>query len=108
MAPLEAMTCGCPVVISEQPALVEIGGDAALQCRADDVDAIARHMQALHGDDALRARLSAAGRARAQQFTWRSTGRNFIDYCRALTAGRAARAAGYAPEASGMAMKNPR
>ena len=30
LPPLEAMTCGCPVIISEQPALMEVCGDAAL------------------------------------------------------------------------------
>ena len=38
LPPLEAMTCGCPVIISEQPALIEVCGDAALRCRADDTD----------------------------------------------------------------------
>ena len=33
LPPLEAMTCGCPVMISEQPALIEVCGDAALRCR---------------------------------------------------------------------------
>jgi Glycosyltransferase len=90
LPPLEAMTCGCPVVISEQPALLEVCGDAALRCRADDTDAITRHMQALHADDALRARLSAAGRERAQRFTWAATGRALLGYCRRLGATRAA------------------
>ena len=47
LPPLEAMTCGCPVIISEQPALMEVCGDAALTCQADDADAIMRHMRAL-------------------------------------------------------------
>ena len=63
LPPLEAMTCGCPVIISEQPALIEVCGDVALRCRADDTDGIMRHMQALHSDAGLRARLSAAGKA---------------------------------------------
>ena len=33
LPPLEAMTCGCPVIISEQPALMEVCGDAALTGR---------------------------------------------------------------------------
>ncbi len=50
LPPLEAMTCGCPVIISEQPALLEVCGDVALHCRADD--AAADH--ALHAGAALR------------------------------------------------------
>jgi glycosyltransferase involved in cell wall biosynthesis len=90
LPPLEAMTCGCPVIISEQPALIEVCGYAALRCRADDVDQIMRHMQALHSDPALRARLSAAGEARAQGFTWEATARHLLDHCLALQAKEAA------------------
>jgi glycosyltransferase involved in cell wall biosynthesis len=86
LPPLEAMTCGCPVIISEQPALSEICGDAALRCRADDTAQIVRHMQALHSDAGLRARLAAAGKQRAQRFTWESTARSLLDHCIALGA----------------------
>ncbi len=90
LPPIEAMTCGCPVIISEQPALSEVCGDAALRCRADDTDQIMRHMQALHGDAGLRARLVAAGKERARRYTWDSTARLLLDHCLALDAKRAA------------------
>lgn len=90
LPPVEAMTCGCPVVISEQPALLEVCGDAALRCRADDTAQLARHLQALHGDPALRARLVAAGNQRVRRFTWQATARALLDYCLALGARRAA------------------
>ena len=89
LPPLEAMTCGCPVIISEQPALIEVCGDAALRCRADDADCIMKHMQALHSDAALRTRLSAAGKARAQRFTWDATARSLLDHCLAMNGKRA-------------------
>jgi glycosyltransferase involved in cell wall biosynthesis len=81
LPPVEAMTCGCPVIISKQPALVEMAGDAALQCSADDVDELARLMRVVHDDPARRAQMIAAGRARAAQFTWRSTARILLDLC---------------------------
>ena len=90
LPPLEAMTCGCPVIISEQAALIEVCGDVALRCRADDTDGILRHMQALHCDAALRARLKAAGQERARRFTWATTARALLDDCLALDAKRAA------------------
>ena len=90
LPPLEAMNCDCPVIISEQPALLEVCGDAALHCRADDVVQLARHLQALHGDPALRARLVAAGQQRARRYTWQATARSLLDHCLALGAKRAA------------------
>jgi len=81
LPPVEAMTCGCPVIISKQPALVEMAGDAALQCNADDVDELARLMRLVHDDPARRGQMIAAGRARGAQFTWRSTARVLLDLC---------------------------
>jgi glycosyltransferase involved in cell wall biosynthesis len=58
---LEAMACGTPVVISGDPALREVAGDAAA---ADVNDAIEN-----------RERLSAAGIERAKLFSWEETAR---------------------------------
>jgi glycosyltransferase involved in cell wall biosynthesis len=78
---VEAMTCGCPVVISEQPALIEVCADAALRCGVDDVVTLAGHMRALNSDPDLRKRLAAAGRERARRFTWAATARLLLDQC---------------------------
>jgi len=81
LPPVEAMTCGCPVIISNQPALLEVGGDAALRCEATDVAAIAQHLRALNDDAALRSKLAAAGRERARRFTWAGTARTLLELC---------------------------
>ena len=81
LPPVEAMACGCPAIISNQAAMVEICGDAALQCGADDVGEFARLMRLVHDDPARRAAMIAAGRARVARFTWDSTARILLDLC---------------------------
>lgn len=81
LPPQEAMNCGCPVIISDQPALVEISGAAALQCGVDDVAALTRLMREVHSDPALRERLKFAGLECARHFTWRKTAQNLLDHC---------------------------
>ena len=57
---LEAMACGTPVVAADEPALREVGGDAAVYAEDGDFAAAARRALA------ERERLSAAGLERAQ------------------------------------------
>jgi glycosyltransferase involved in cell wall biosynthesis len=68
--PLEAMHCGCPVVVSNGSAIPEVCGDAALYCDPADPADIARQVQRVIGSRALRQELRAAGHARVRQFTW--------------------------------------
>jgi glycosyltransferase involved in cell wall biosynthesis len=70
LPPLEAMGCGAPVVMSDHPALGEVGGDATLQASPLDVEALAAHVVEVMQDSELAASLRAAGLARAQRFTW--------------------------------------
>lgn len=71
----EAMTLGCPVLTSDRGAPAEIGGDAALLVAPLDELGLAEAIRALSTDDALCARLRAAGFARARRFTPQAYGR---------------------------------
>jgi glycosyltransferase involved in cell wall biosynthesis len=73
LPPLEAMACGCPVVVSNAGALPEIAGGAAVVVDPGDVEELARALHALAGDAAARAELSALGLARAARFSWGRT-----------------------------------
>jgi glycosyltransferase involved in cell wall biosynthesis len=70
---LEAMTAGAPAVSARAASLTEVGGDAVLYVAPNDVGALTESIVRLAGDDALRAELSAKGRARAQSFRWSDT-----------------------------------
>ena len=73
---LEAMACGAPVVAAREPALEEVGGDAALYAAPGEFPDVLRRALA------ERARLSAAGLARAELFSWRESGRRTADVYR--------------------------
>ena len=64
------MACGAPVVASDAASIPEVAGTAALLVDGASPRA---HIEALTGvleDDQTHARLSRAGRAHAQAFTW--------------------------------------
>lgn len=66
---LEAMMLGTPVLTSSASSLPEVVGDAALKVDPYSVPDIAAALRALDGDEALRANLAEAGKARAQNFS---------------------------------------
>jgi glycosyltransferase involved in cell wall biosynthesis len=68
---LEAMACGTPVCASSTTGLGEAVGDAGLTFDPTSLEEIVSCLDRVLGDAALRARLSAAGIARAAHFTWR-------------------------------------
>jgi glycosyltransferase involved in cell wall biosynthesis len=67
---LEAMTCGTPVVASNQSALPEVVGQAGLLVEPRDIQALAAAMSRLLADEDLHQKLAQAGRIRAAGFTW--------------------------------------
>jgi glycosyltransferase involved in cell wall biosynthesis len=66
----EAMRCGVPVVAARATSLPEVAGEAAVYCDPFDPRDIARAMDTVKQDAALRAHLSAIGLERAKRFTW--------------------------------------
>lgn len=79
---LEAMSVGVPVVATAVGGVPEVAGDAALLVAPDDPAALAAALRTAVGDDAERARLVAAGRARAACFSWDDHARGMRDLWR--------------------------
>jgi len=75
LPPLEAMSCGAPVLTGNRTSLPEVVGDAGLTVDPFDTGALADGLARLIDDDALRAHLRERGLQRARSFDWRDTAR---------------------------------
>jgi glycosyltransferase involved in cell wall biosynthesis len=69
--PLEAMSCGAPVVCSNRTSLPEVVGDAALTVDPEDLDTLVEAMYRVLTDQQLAADMRARSLQRAAQFSWR-------------------------------------
>jgi glycosyltransferase involved in cell wall biosynthesis len=66
----EALACGLPSLATAASGTVARDGIEGYLVPSRDVDALARRMETLGLDPALRARMSVAARARAEAFDW--------------------------------------
>jgi alpha-1,3-rhamnosyl/mannosyltransferase len=81
---LEAMACGCPVIVARGTACEEVAGTAAIAVDPQDVAAMAEGVRALLTNQDLAARYSQAGLARAESFSWRRTAEETLAVYRKL------------------------
>ncbi|HWU54742.1 MAG TPA: glycosyltransferase family 1 protein [Rhizomicrobium sp.] len=86
---LEAMASGLPCVCADATGSrsLVVMGETGFLAPADDAEGFARHITALGRDQALRATLGEAARARALDFSWEETLARMLGYYRALLAG---------------------
>lgn len=73
LPPLEAMQCGCPVIVSNNSSLPEVVGDAGIMI---DWDSDAQHVAAYekyYFDEKLRKENAQKGLERAKMFSWEKT-----------------------------------
>jgi glycosyltransferase involved in cell wall biosynthesis len=68
--PVEAMACGCPVLVSNTSSLPEVCGDAALYVDPKDIGSIASGIQRILTDENIRKAMRLRGLERARLFTW--------------------------------------
>ncbi len=71
--PLEAMSCGCPVIASNTSSVPEVCGDAVLYIDPYSIDDISDRIKLLIYDDHLRQELIQKGMKRSYLFSWEKT-----------------------------------
>ena len=81
---IEALACGTPVVTSNVASLPEAGGPAALACDPLNVDELARAVESVLFDDAVREKLMSAARDWVPRFTWAETARQTLAVYRSV------------------------
>ena len=77
--PLEAMSCGIPVVAANNSSLPEAVGHAGLLVNAEDVEALAHALSRILDDSTLRQALIGQGLLHAKQFTWERAAHTLLD-----------------------------
>jgi glycosyltransferase involved in cell wall biosynthesis len=76
---LEAMSRGTPCVVSTSSSLPEVAGEAALPVDPRSVAGLTEAMERVINDRDLASRLSAAGKGRAERFSWEETARRTLE-----------------------------
>jgi glycosyltransferase involved in cell wall biosynthesis len=79
MPPIEAMSCGCPVLSSRRGSLDEVLGNSAGIFDPERVDEIVEALKRVAGDFQWREALRDAGLRNARRFSWRESAARVLD-----------------------------
>ena len=78
LPPLEAMSCGCPALVSKISSLQEVYGDSAYYIDPHVPSSIASGMEKMLTDHSLKAQFIQKGYQRAQAMSWNKTAESHI------------------------------
>jgi len=70
LPPIEAMSLGCPVIVSDLNVCHEVCKDAALYVNQNDIDSIASGLNKISSDSSLRKLLKSKGYVISAQYTF--------------------------------------
>lgn len=81
LPPLEAMSCGCPVLVSTAASIPEVCGDAGLYFDPHDAVSLKEAMLRLANDGELREQMRERGYQRARSYSWDRAARELLAGC---------------------------
>ena len=84
LPPLEAMACGCPVIVSANSSLPEVAGGGAVMVDADNSGQIAKVIAEVLTDEQWRSDLAYFGRRLAGQFSWQKAAQEYSEFFSSL------------------------
>jgi len=88
LPPLEAMACGCPVIVSDVASLPEVVGDAAIKVDPQDVEQLAQTIKSVLMDNAALKKFSIQGIARSKVFSWERCAKQTLEVYKDTIQGR--------------------
>lgn len=85
LPPLEAMSCGVPVITSDIPALREVVGDAGLAFKPADYEELANLIERVLTSGSLQTEMGEKGLLKAKGYSWKKVAESTIEtYKRAM------------------------
>jgi glycosyltransferase involved in cell wall biosynthesis len=85
LPPLEAMSLGCPVIVSKGSSLPEVVGTAGLYFNPDCEQELRAHIESLNQNE-IRSQLRALGLSRARLFSWARCANETADFYKEVLA----------------------
>jgi glycosyltransferase involved in cell wall biosynthesis len=79
LPPLEAMSCGCPTIVSKAASLPEVCGNASVYIDPKNIDDMARAIATLAADEGLKKELAQKGFLQVQHFDWEKTADKYLE-----------------------------
>ncbi|MBV7272378.1 glycosyltransferase family 4 protein [Clostridiaceae bacterium UIB06] len=84
LPPIEAMSCGIPVIASNATSVPEVVGDGGLLIDPNDVDNLCYSMFRVLLDDELRQKLISSGIAKSSELSWQKTAQQTLNAYRKI------------------------
>lgn len=78
LPPVEAMSCGIPVIASSATSIPEVLGDSAVLVNPDDVDGLCQAMHSVLSDEKLKESLVLKGFVLSSELSWEKTARKTL------------------------------
>lgn len=79
LPPLEAMSCGTPVISSNVSSIPEVVGDAGILINPNDTEELSNAIMRILNDENLKRQLISRGLQQAKKFSWEKTAKETLD-----------------------------